>query len=186
MRNDRRVDVTDLLPRLRRALGGWSGTRWVGIDGCGASGKTTLAARLQAGLPDSVIVHVDDFARPGVPTWERDRFTAQLIQPLAAGRAARYQRWDWATDTGQEWIEVPPGQIAIVEGVSSTDVRLDIDWAFRIWVDTPLEVRLARALARDGAAMMSTWLEQWIPEEDAYVAAQHPQDRADLVVSGSE
>ena len=180
------VDVTTVLAQLRPRLAGRTGTRWVGIDEGGASGKTTLAGELQAALAHSVLVHVDDFARPGVPTWERDRFTAQLIEPLAAGRTARYQRWDWASDTGQEWIEVPPGQIVIVEGVSSTDVRLDVDWAFTIWVDTPLAVRLARALARDGEAMMPTWLEQWMPEEDAYVAAQRPQDRVDLVVSGSE
>lgn len=186
MRHDGGVDVTAVLAHLHRRLAGRTGTRWVGIDGCGASGKTTLAARLHAALPGSVVVHVDDFARPGVPTWERDRFAAQLLAPLAAGRTARFQRWDWSSDSGQEWIEVPPGQIVLVEGVSSTDVRLEVDWAVTIWVDAPLEVRLGRALARDGEAMMPTWLEQWIPEEDAYVAAQQPQDRVDLVVSGSD
>ena len=48
------------------ALEGGNGTSWVGVDGKGASGKTTLAARIAAALPGSVIVHIDDFARPDV------------------------------------------------------------------------------------------------------------------------
>ncbi|HEX3198394.1 MAG TPA: hypothetical protein VHR39_12675, partial [Propionibacteriaceae bacterium] len=46
------------------ALDGRHGTRWVGVDGKGATGKTTLAARIAAALPGSVVVHIDDFARP--------------------------------------------------------------------------------------------------------------------------
>ena len=68
------------------ALDGRHGTRWVGVDGKGASGKTTLAARIAAALPGSVIVHIDDFARPDVRGWERDRFVQQVVRP-AAGRA---------------------------------------------------------------------------------------------------
>ena len=60
------------------ALGGRQGTRWIGVDGKGATGKTTLAARIAAALPGSVVVHVDDFARPDVQGWERDRFVRLL------------------------------------------------------------------------------------------------------------
>ena len=56
------------------AVAGRTGTRWVGIDGFGASGKTTLAARVAAALPGAVVIHDDDFARPELPGWDRDRF----------------------------------------------------------------------------------------------------------------
>lgn len=184
MRDDGPVDTMDPVEQVRAALAGRTGTRWVGVDGYGASGKTTFAARLHAALPDAVVVHVDDFARPGVPGWERDRFLDQVVRPLVAGRPARYQVWDWATDSGGEWIDVPPGQTMIIEGVSSTDTRLGVDWDVTVWVEAPLDTRLARALERDGAAMMPTWLHEWIPSEDAYVAAQRPDLRADLVVNG--
>ena len=49
-----------------RTRGRALGTSWVGVDGKGASGKTTLAAQIAAALPGSVIVHIDDFARPDV------------------------------------------------------------------------------------------------------------------------
>jgi hypothetical protein len=129
-----------------------------------------------------VVVHVDDFARPSVETWERDRFVAQVLVPLAAGRPARYERWDWDSDASAGWAEVPVGVPVVVEGVSSTDVRLGVPWDVALWVEVPYEVRLTRALARDGEGMREQWVERWMPAEDAYEAAQRPQDRVDAVV----
>jgi len=163
-------------------LAGLGGTRWVGIDGKGASGKTTLATAVVAALPGAVVVHVDDFARPSVETWERDRFVEQVLTPLSQGRPARYERWDWGTDASAGWSEVPVGVPVVVEGVSSTDERLGVPWDVTLWVDVPAEVRLTRALARDGEAMREQWVERWMPAEDAYEAAQRPQDRVDAVV----
>jgi hypothetical protein len=177
-----RIAVPEALDFVRGRLSGLTGTRWVGIDGKGAAGKTTLASAVAAVLPGAVVVHVDDFARRSVPTWERDRFVAQVLVPLQAGRPARYERWDWARDAGAGWSEVPPGVPVVVEGVSSTDVRLGVPWDVTLWVDVAYEVRLARALARDGEAMREQWVERWMPEEDAYEAAQRPRDRVDAVV----
>lgn len=167
---------------VRERLAGLSGTRWVGVDGFGASGKTTLAAAISAELPGSVVVHIDDFARPGVSGWERSRFVAQVLEPLLAGRRARYQRWDFAGNVGAEWHEVPIGVPVVVEGVSSTDVRLGVPWDVTLWVDEAYEVRLARALERDGPELMDRWLTDWMPGEEAYAAAQRPQDRVDAIV----
>jgi uridine kinase len=174
------------VPRWVRArLAGHAGTRWVGVDGFGASGKTTLAEAIAAELPDSVVVHIDDFARPDVPGWERDRFVAQVLQPLRQGRPAHYQRWDFVRNVGAEWLTVPVGVPVVVEGVSSTDVRLGVPWDVTLWVDTAYEIRLARALERDGPEMRDRWLTDWMPSEEAYAAAQRPQERVDAVVVGT-
>ena len=90
-------------------LRGRTGTRWVGVDGFGAAGKSTLARRIAAALPGARIVAVDDFGRAGVRGWDRDLFTASVLEPLLAGRPARYQRWDLVADAGRDWVEVPPG-----------------------------------------------------------------------------
>lgn len=74
-----------------------------------------------------MVVHNDDFARPGLIGWDRDRFVAQVLEPLLAGRPGRYQR-DFASDTGAEWHDVPVGVPVIVEGVSATDDRLPVPW----------------------------------------------------------
>ena len=84
-----RVGMAQAPGFVRDRLAGLRGTRWVGVDGKGAAGKTTLAAAVAAALDAAVVVHVDDFARRSVATWERDRFVAQVLVPLASGRPAR-------------------------------------------------------------------------------------------------
>lgn len=163
------------------ALADRTGTRWVGIDGFGASGKTTLAARVAAALPGSVVVHNDDFARPDLPGWDRDRFVRQVVEPLTAGRPGRYQRWDFDADVGAEWHSVPVGVPVIVEGVSATDVRLPVPWDVTIWIEVPAPVRRARIVERDGPALQHRWLTDWIPMEEAYAAEQRPWERVDFV-----
>ena len=176
------VDPAALPGLVAERLQGRSGTCWVGVDGFGGAGKTTLAALLALALPGAAVVHVDDFARPDLTGWERTRFLAQVVAPLAAGRPARYQRWDWDSDTGAEWHCVPPGVPVVVEGVSSTDVRLGVPWDVVVWVEADREVRLARALARDGEDMLERWLTDWIPSEQSWAADQRPRDRADFCV----
>jgi uridine kinase len=173
--------VVDPVAAVVAALNGKHGTRWIGVDGKGATGKTRLAELIAAALPRSVVVHVDDFGRPDLQGWERDRFVRQVLQPLLAGRPGRYQRWDFDRNVGAEWHAVPVGVPVVVEGVSATDERLGVPWDFTIWIEVPYRVRLARALERDGPERMDRWLTDWMPSEDAYEAAQRPQDRVDLV-----
>jgi uridine kinase len=163
-----------------------SRTVFVGIDGPGAAGKSTFAARLAGEVPRARVVAVDDFSGPSVPEWDWVRFCAQVVTPLRAGDPARYQRWDWATDSGAEWHQITPGAVVVVEGVSATRDEVGSPWACRIWVDTPAGIRLDRALERDGPDRMVLWLNDWIPSEQRYITAQAPQRRADLIVSGTE
>lgn len=161
-------------------------TAWVAVDGRGGAGKSRFTERIVAAVPRAVAVHVDDFAGPTIAEWDWQRLRSQVLQPLVAGRPGRYQRWDWDSDEGAEWHDVPVGAIVVVEGVSSTRDEVGAPWDLTIWVDTPRELRLARALERDGAAMLSRWLEDWLPSEERYIARQAPQRRVDLVVAGTE
>ena len=72
----------------------------------------------------------------------------------------------------------------IVEGVSSSRSEWADLLAFRIWVETPRRVRLQRGLARDGPGFLAQW-EDWMAAEDAYVARDRPDVRADVVVDGA-
>ncbi len=109
----------------------------------------------------------------------------QVLDPLRAGRPGRYQRWEWATDVGAEWHDVPTGGVVIVEGVSATRQDLSDRWDLTVWVSTPRDVRLKRGLAGDGEAMRQRWLEVWTPEEDAFVADERPAERANFIVGGA-
>jgi uridine kinase len=160
------------------------GTVWIGVDGKAGTGKTTLANQMQAAIGhDAVVISIDCFARPDISGWERERFSRQVVAPLLAGRTARYQRWDWVSGVPGEWVEVPPGVPVIVEGVSCTDVRVPVPWDLTVWMEAPREVRLKRALERDGPHLLDRWLTDWMPSEDAYEREQSPKDRVDLVVS---
>ena len=171
---------------VRNRLAGRTGTRWIGVDGYGAAGKSTLARRIAYELPATRIIEVDDFARAGVPGWDRELFCAQVLRPLLEGQLARYQRWDLVADAGLDWVEVPPGVPLVVEGVSATDDRVPVPWDVTMWVATPAAVRRRRIQARDdNPALLERWRTDWLPSEQAYAAAQLPWRRVDLIVDDS-
>ncbi|WP_375500047.1 uridine kinase [uncultured Jatrophihabitans sp.] len=162
-----------------------AGTHFVGIDGFGAAGKTSLAELIAAAVPRAVVVHIDDFAAPDIVEWDWPRLRTQLIQPLRVGREACYQVSRWDLGLTDEWHTVAPGSIVIVEGVSSTRREVGAPWALTVWVDAPPDVRRARAIERDGDAMWPVWQRQWLPPEQAYAEREQPWARVDLVVPGS-
>jgi uridine kinase len=168
---------------VRARLDVLAGTRWVGVDGFGAAGKTTLARRIVAALPRAQLVEVDDFARADRPDWHRELFAVTVVEPLLAGRPARYQRWDLLTDSGLDWVEVLPGRPVVVEGVSATDVRVPVPWDLTLWVEAAEEVRRARIAARDEPGLLVRWQREWWPCEEAYAAAQQPWGRVDAVIA---
>jgi uridine kinase len=180
------VAASDIVKHIETLRRGKPGTVLVAIDGAGGAGKSTLAASIAQQLDDSCVIHLDDFARPSVPGWDQKRFRRQVLDPLLAGQDAYYQRWDWAADSGAEWHRVPIGSIVIIEGVSAMRTELGDRWDLTIWVDTPRSVRLRRGVERDGEAMRAQWTDIWMPEEDAYITAQQPSKRADLIVSGNQ
>lgn len=168
------------------AVAGAHGDRaaFVGIDGFGGAGKSALADAIGAAVERAAVVRVDDFWGPSIREWDWPRFRAQVLLALLDGRPARYQVWDWVRDAGGPWVEVPADRLVVVEGVSSTRSEVGAPWDLTIWVDAPREVRLRRALERDGAAMLARWLDDWIPSEEAYADRERPWERVDLIVSG--
>lgn len=161
-------------------------TVWVGIDGLGAAGKSTLAAAVADGVPRAVVINTDDLQGPGVTEWDWPRFQRDVVTPLLSKRAGRYQVWQWGDERGREWREVPAGSVVVVEGVSATRQELAVPWDLTIWVDVPEALRRQRALRRDGPAAQHLWQEHWWPSEERYVARQRPAERVDVVVSGDD
>lgn len=179
---ERVVSLRQLAERISRAA-----TRlpsFVAVDGPGGAGKSSLAARLAAALPEAEIVPTDDFASWEVPLDWWPRLLAEVLEPLAAGLEARYRRYDWVKrELGAERI-VSPRRFVLLEGVSSgrREFRPYLD--FVIWVETEREERLRRGLERDGEDMRQQWLE-WMSEEDRHITEQRTPVVADLTISGS-
>jgi uridine kinase len=169
--------------------------RLVAIDGRGGSGKSTLAHRLAEGWHKAFVIEMDDFYRPSTErafapavhggNYDRERLVKGVLEPLASGRPGRYQRYDWEKDRLAEWHDVPADAIVLIDGVYSTSEMLRDYFDYKIWVESPYDVRLKRGLERDGEAMRSEWVDHWMPAEDRYVAAERPDEHANLVFDGS-
>ncbi len=66
-------------------------------------------------------------------------------------------------------------------GVSVTRAVAADRYAFRIWVDAPAPLRLARGVERDGSDQTAQWA-AWQEMERAFFAADGTAARADLRV----
>jgi uridine kinase len=158
-------------------------TRIVAIDGPGGSGKSTLATWL-AGRLDATVIHTDDFAAWDDPVDWWPRLRELVLEPLAAGRPARYEPTRWGGPE-REPIVIEPSGTVILEGVTASRQAFRPYLAYSIWVETPRDLRLRRGLERDGEAARGAWTD-WMEAEDRYIKSERPADRADLVVPGDQ
>lgn len=186
MRPAQSADVAALAAAVARSAPLLGPVRLVCVDGPAGSGKSTLAGALAAHLGDGcAVVHLDDLYEgwaglAGV--W--DRLEAQVLAPLAEGRPARYQRYDWLVGAFAEWVEVPVPAVLVLEGCGSAPRAVDGRAVLRVFVEAPDDVRLARGLARDGEALRDHWL-AWMREEAAEFAREDTRARANVVVDGT-
>lgn len=169
----------------------------VAIDGRSAAGKSTLTSSIAEIIGHASVVRGDDFYRvmdddrrfalapaEGVAQdfdWQRLRSAA--LEPLRAGEAASYARYDWSTGTLGAIVTVPASTIVIAEGVYMSRPELRDLFDVTVFVDTAQPVRDSRQAARGDS---SAWIDRWHAAEDHYVASFDPAARADVVVSGAQ
>ncbi len=175
------------LVREIRARASPTPTRLVAIDGCGGAGKSTLAQALAAVCGDVPVVRVDDFLSwHDLDRWW-DRLEREALRPVLAGGGARYRVRDWAQDPLGEslngWVQIPPAELVIVEGISCSRRAITHTLTMALWVHAPRSERLRRGVARDGAQRRPLWTE-WMRAEDTFFADDGAPRRADYLVSG--
>ncbi len=135
-------------------------------------------------MPDVVIVHLDDLQGAGISEWDWAALHRDVVEPLLAGRAARYAVRAWGEAEPRGYADVPAGAVVVVEGVSALRREADVPWDLTVWVETPEPVRRARLRRRDAPEVQEIWRTWWIPSEQAYAERERPWERAELVVSG--
>jgi uridine kinase len=176
--------LTDLVARLRESPARAGSTRVLAIDGRGGSGKTMLADRL-ASLLEAPVVHMDDL----FPGWDGlaaavPLLTEQVVAPLAAGKAARYRRYDWDRGEFAETHELGRPAVLVVEGVAAGARPTAPYTSLLVWVEAPRAERMRRGLERDGETYRPHW-ERWARQEAAHFAADGTRARADVRVDGA-
>ena len=171
---------------LRAAPPRLGATRLVCVDGPAGSGKTTFAGRLAGVLgADAVLVHMDDLYAGWTLTGAVARLSAGVLRPLADGVPGAYHPYDWAADRfDPDPVPVAAAPVLVVEGCGS-GARVLAPWtSLLVWVEAPQPLRLARGLARDGAALEAHW-RRWQRTEAAAFAAEDTRARAGLRIDGT-
>ena len=160
----------------------------VAVNGHSSSGKTTLAGRLVAALPDAAVLHTDDLASDeGVFAWDvalRD----EVLPVVRAGQPLDHPPPRWWGPRGISGSVTLPGSLRhlVVEGVGASQASVRDAYDLVIWVETDEPTRLARDLVRLAAGEMSPpgAYAGWMAEENAYTTAERPWEHADLLVYG--
>jgi len=173
--------IVKLPPRL-------GDVRLVAVDGPSGAGKSSFADRLGTAL-GAPVVHTDDL----LDGWD-DQFTfwtrleEKVLEPLRHGRPAVYQRYLWHRWAfGGQPLVVAPADVVLVEGVSSARSVIRPELSLAIFVCAPPDLRLARALAREGGHEVAfrAYLERWRLAEDRHFAEDDTVAHADLLVDGA-
>jgi uridine kinase len=168
-------------PLARRA-------RLVAVDGAAGSGKSTFARALADALGEVPLIPIDDFLAWDDLTEFWPRLEREVLAPLFAGRAIRYQQRDWLNDNLGRGLggfrDVPFSETMVLEGVGAGRRVLSARLSYLVWIEAPEDLRLQRGVARDGEAARARW-QSFMPGEQAFLEAEGARARADLVVDGT-
>ena len=179
----RSVDDADLLALVGRPS-------LVLVDGRGGGGKTTFAERL-AGLLGASLVHTDDVA------WEHSRFgwddllREQVLEPWRRGEAVSYRPPAWVRYEREGAVSADAGRPLVIEGSGAARASLAGFADLVVWMQSDRTLARERALVRDASYGTRTpeeaeaFWDDWMTEEEPFLAADRPWERAHLVVLGT-
>ena len=164
------------------------------VDGPCASGKTTFAHQL-ASLLRATVIHTDDFVIPheqktverlAIPggNCDAERLAAEVLSPWKNGLPVRFRRYDCKKGKMLPAEELPETQLLILEGSYCNLPMLRQYADFRLYLDTPKDLRMKRLRERESDASLRLFMEKWIPLEEAYFKAYGLPDEGILCIPG--
>jgi uridine kinase len=156
----------------------------IGIDGRSGSGKSTLAGALAEHRSDLAVVHTDDVA------WHHSFFdwdgllVEGILTPLRRNKPpVAFRPAAWSLRNRPGCIHVPPDtRVVIIEGVGACREGLQQWYDATVWVQTDPDLAYRRVVARNADPPQFT--DDWTAAEIAFLSADRPWDRTDVVVSG--
>jgi hypothetical protein len=178
----------------------WSGTgrpAVLAVDGRSNNGKTTVAGRIGAMVPGSVVVHTDDIAFAHSRFGWADLLIDGILVPGYQGLTVSYRPPRWSERGREGSIEVPADSPLVIiegDGAGRREAAHLIDCL--IWVQADEKVagrRAAARLANPPAADLANKdpagvpfdEDGWMAEEIPFNAAQRTWERADIIVCGT-
>jgi uridine kinase len=177
----------------------------IGIAGGTGSGKTTVAHKLAAAIPDGrcVVIEHDAYYRDQghLPPAERAAINfdhpsaldsgllAEHLVALRAGRSIDQPLYDFVTHTRREETRrVDPAPVIVVEGILVFVEQLVRDLLdVKVFVDTDADIRLMRRIRRDleqrGRSFASVRDQYYATVRPMHIEYVEPSKRwADLII----
>ncbi len=162
------------------------------IEGGSAAGKTTLASLLEA-IYGCTVFHMDDFfLRPEQRTAERlcepggnvdrERFLAEVLTPLAAGKPVDYRRYDCGSGRLLPPVRIAPTPLTVIEGAYCMHPSLAEHYGLSVFLDIDPKRQRKRILHRNSPTEAHRFFSEWIPMEHRYFEVHRPRERCTTVL----
>lgn len=160
----------------------------VTIDGCAASGKTTLSNMLKEKYQCEV-VRMDDFFLPlEKRTTERlntpggnidyERFKESVIDKL--GSSFSYGVFNCSIMKIDKEVFINSSKLIIIEGSYSMHPYFGKYYDLSIFIDIDNSIQLERIKNRDGEKLLEMFVDKWIKYEKMYFSYYSIKEIADI------
>ncbi len=168
----------------------------IAIDGCCASGKTTLSQKLAENF-GAQIIHTDDFFLPfEMRTAERlslpggnihfERFSDEVINSIKNGEPFEYRIFSCKTGGYNGVRSVDPSKPIVVEGAYSLRPEFADIYDYKIFMTVDEEIQIDRIIKRNGAEALEIFKSKWIPLEKIYFDYFSPAKQCNMIINNSE
>ena len=165
----------------------------VAIDGCCASGKTTLANSLAEQIYAQVI-HMDDFFLPvHMRTEQRlsqaggnvhyERFCGEVVNGIKSSKSFEYGVYSCSEGHIKNYRTIDPQKSIIIEGSYSLHPEIPDVYDLKIFLETDRVTQLERIRKRNGDAALGAFATTWIPFENRYFEECKIKDKCDIKLS---
>lgn len=165
----------------------------IAIDGCCASGKTTLAETLSE-RTGAQVIHMDDFfLPPAMRTAQRlsqpggnvhyERFIDEVIGGIRSGKPFEYRIFKCSVGDFCGKSGIDPHNPIIIEGAYALHPEIPHIYDMRIFLTVSPETQLRRIRERNGEQALKIFEEKWIPLENRYFSAFGIKEKSNIVIN---
>ncbi len=168
----------------------------IAIDGCCASGKTTLAEKIAEEIGAQVI-HTDDFfllvemrtperlAMPG-GNIHYERFVDEVINGIKSGKPFEHRIFNCKTGNYGGTKTVDPKKLVIIEGAYSLRPEFADIYDYKIFMTVDEKIQLDRILKRNGKDALEIFKSKWIPLENRYFEYFNIAEQCNIIIKNNE
>ena len=110
-----------------------------------------------------------------------ERFKAEIIDNVNIQHNFTFNIYDCSCDSFWESGTVFHKRLNVVEGVYSMHPYLCDVYDYKIFMDVDKDKQLQRIEQRNGKAMLSRFVNEWIPLENRYFSADDVKSKCDIV-----